>query len=96
MKSWIKWILPGLLNSINPEARAALLLLVEEGLLSIKDIYTDGTKIEANANRYTFVWGSSIKTNKERIKQQLNELWQYAQKMAAQEMDDTDPSALIK
>ena len=32
-------------------------LLLEEGLVSIKDIYTDGTKIEANANRYTFVWG---------------------------------------
>ena len=29
-------------------------LLVEEGVLSIKDIYVDGTKIEANANRYTF------------------------------------------
>jgi hypothetical protein len=31
---------------------------------------------------------NSIKTNKERIKQQLNELWQYAQKMAVQEIDD--------
>src|SRR5688500_7037034 len=55
-------------------------LLVAEGLLNIKELYVDGTKIEANANRYTFVWGKAIKTNKERIKQQLNELWQYAQK----------------
>ena len=31
-------------------------LLVAEGVLSIKDIYVDGTKIEANANRYSFVW----------------------------------------
>jgi len=82
--------------TLQPIFTQVVLLLVEEGLLSIKDIYTDGTKIEANANRYTFVWGNSIKTNKERIKQQLNELWQYAQKMAAQEMDDTDPSGFDK
>ena len=67
-------------------------LLVAEGLLNIKELYIDGTKIEANANRYTFVWGKSIKTNKEKIKKQLDELWQYAQKIAAEEMNDTDPS----
>ena len=65
-------------------------LLVAGGLLNIKELYVDGTKIEANANRYTFVWGKSIKTNKEKIKQQLDELWKYAQSIAAQEMDDTD------
>jgi hypothetical protein len=45
----------------------------------------DGTKIEANANRYTFVWGKSIKTNIKKMKKQLNELWQYAQNAAAEE-----------
>ena len=68
------------------------LLLASEGLLNIKELYVDGTKIEANANRYTFVWGKAIKTNTEKIKKQLEELWQYAQKIAASEMDDTDPS----
>ncbi|MDF2193795.1 transposase, partial [Paraflavitalea sp. CAU 1676] len=73
-----------------------VLLLCEEGLLSIKELYTDGTKIEANANRYTFVWGNSIKANREKMKQQLNELWQYAQSVAANELDDTDPSGFDK
>lgn len=71
-------------------------LLVAEGLLSIKELYTDGTKIEANANRYTFVWGNAIKHHKEKIKQQLDQLWQYAQKVAAEELDDTDPSGFDK
>jgi len=66
-------------------------LLAAEGLLSIKDIYVDGTKLEANANRYTFVWGNAIKTNKEKMGKQLNELWQYAQKVAAEEMDQPAP-----
>jgi len=71
-------------------------LLAAEGLLSIKELYTDGTKIEANANRYTFVWGNSIKTNKEKMKQQLDALWKYAQSVASDELDDTDPSGFDK
>ena len=69
-----------------------VVLLADQGLLTIKELYTDGTKIEANANRYTFVWGNAIKTSKERIKKQLDELWQYAQSVAAAELPDTDPS----
>jgi transposase len=83
-------------KTLQPIFAQVVLLLCEEGLLSIKDLYTDGTKIEANANRYTFVWGNSIKNHKEKIKQQLNELWQYAQAIAASEMDDTDPSGFDK
>lgn len=61
-------------------------LLVKEGLVNIKQIYTDGTKIEASANRYTFVWGRAIQTSKERIGKQLDELWNYTQKVAEQEL----------
>jgi transposase len=83
-------------KTLQPIFTQVVLLLCEEGLLSIKDLYTDGTKIEANANRYTFVWGNAIKHNKEKIKQQLNELWQYAKSVAASELDDTDPSGFDK
>jgi len=68
-----------------------VLLLVESGHVSLKEVYTDGTKIEANANRYTFVWGNAIKASKERIKKQLHELWAYTQAVAAEEMDDDTP-----
>lgn len=62
----------------------------------VKSLYTDGTEIEANANRYTFVWVYAIKTSKERIKKQLDELWQYAQNVAAADMPDTDPTDFKK
>ena len=67
-------------------------LLAAEGLLSIKEIYTDGTKIEANANRYSFVWGNAIKTNKEKMAKQLSAMWQYAQSVADKELQDTTPT----
>lgn len=57
-------------------------LLAAEGLLSIEEVYTDGTKIEANANKYTFVWKKAIQTNKEKMKKALGEIWQYAQSVA--------------
>lgn len=65
--------------------------LADQGLLSLKEIYTDGTKIESTANRYTFVWGKAIQTSKERIKKQLKELWRYTQKVAKQERKDDEP-----
>ena len=34
--------------------------LEKEGLITLKELYIDGTKIEANANRYTFVWRGSL------------------------------------
>ena len=52
-----------------------VLLLESEGHVSLKTAFVDGTKIEARANRYSFVWGRAIKRSKERIEQQLEELW---------------------
>jgi transposase len=64
-----------------------VLMLHKEGLLDIREVYTDGTKIEANANRYTFVWGKAIKKSREKISQQLQELWDYAAGVASEELD---------
>jgi transposase len=66
-------------------------LLMESGHVSLKEVYVDGTKIEANANRYSFVWGNSIKTNKKKMQDQLRELWEYAERVATIEKDDTTP-----
>ena len=68
-------------NHLKKIFHQVVILLAEEGVLSLKDLFVDGTKIEANANRYTFVWGKSIKTSKERIKKQLHELWSYVEKV---------------
>ena len=66
-------------------------MLTESGHISLKEVYTDGTKIEANANRYTFVWGNAIKNSKERIEKQLEELWNYAEQINKEEVQDQVP-----
>ena len=37
-----------------------LRLLKKEGLITLEALFIDGTKIEANANRYTFVWRGTL------------------------------------
>jgi hypothetical protein len=68
-----------------------VLLLAEAGMISLKEVYTDGTKIEANANKYTFVWGKSIKNNKANMVRQLEELWRYTQQVAQRELSEPEP-----
>ncbi len=34
--------------------------LKKEGLITLEALFIDGTKIEANANRYTFVWRGTL------------------------------------
>jgi len=73
-----------------------VLLLVEKGIITLKEAYLDGTKIEANANRYTFVWGRSISKSKDRIKKQLDELWSYAESVAREELENNEPDSFEK
>ena len=41
--------------------------LMELGEISGKEIFIDGTKIEANANKYTFVWKKSVTKNQAKL-----------------------------
>lgn len=82
-----------------------VVLLADQGYLNLKDIYVDGTKIEANANRYTFVWGKKIKTSRAQIEKQLKDLWRYVETVYAHEeqapnepdnFDAIDPEEVAK
>lgn len=81
-------------NNIREVFTQVVLLLLEAGHVDLKAVYTDGTKIEANANKYTFVWAKSIATNKKKMKAQLEELWDYAQGVAAEELRGDGPGEM--
>ncbi|MCJ0552030.1 IS5/IS1182 family transposase, partial [Enterococcus cecorum] len=48
-------------------------LLVQSGLISGSALYIDGTKIEADANKYSFVWKKSILKYKDNLDQKALE-----------------------
>src|SRR5512136_2408654 len=48
--------------------------LIEGGYVSLEHYFLDGTKIEANANKYKWVWANSTKRYKERLQEKIQEL----------------------
>ncbi len=65
-------------------------LLKQEGLVKLEDYFLDGTKIEANANRYTFVWRKST----EKYDQKLDEKYQKIVATIEQASEDDQKAEL--
>ncbi len=49
-----------------------VILLGSMGELAYENIFIDGTKIEANANKYSFVWKKSVQKNETRLESKIN------------------------
>ncbi len=54
---------------------SVLQLLVEEDYVKLEHYFVDGTKIEANANRYTFVWGKAVVKQKAKLQEKVQTLF---------------------
>jgi transposase len=54
-------------------------LLMEKGVVALEEAFIDGTKYEASANRYTFVWKKMVHYQKSKMREQLDLVWDYAQ-----------------
>lgn len=50
---------------------AVIKYLLNIGEISGENLFIDGTKIEANANRYTFVWKKAVAKNEEKLRAKL-------------------------
>lgn len=46
-------------------------LLAEAGELSLSSVFIDGSKIEANANRYSFVWKKTTQKNEAKMQEKM-------------------------
>jgi transposase len=70
LKGMIEEIFEGLLE-----------LLVEDGYIKLEDYFVDGTKIEANANRYTFVWSKNTKRYQQQLREKVAGLMEEIEKI---------------
>ena len=48
-----------------------VVLLVEEGYVSLREQYVDGTKIESKSNKYRFVWRKSVEKSKAKLERKI-------------------------
>ncbi len=51
-----------------------LVVLEKKGYINTEEYFVDGTKIEANANKYTFVWKKAVKKYRAKLQEQVHEL----------------------
>ena len=49
--------------------------LIELNEIDLENVFIDGTKIEANANKYTFVWKKAVNKFYEKLKIKVNDFW---------------------
>ena len=63
-------------------------MLVENKFVSLEVQYIDGTKIEANANRYTFVWKKATKTNRDKLDKKVKAVLSEAERQLNMELGE--------
>ena len=51
--------------------------LMELGEVSYENVFVDGTKIEANANKYSFVWAKAVEKNAAKLDKKITETVKY-------------------
>ncbi len=63
-------------------------MLVDAKFVSLEVKYIDGTKIEANANKYTFVWKKATKTNRDKLDLKVKSILREAERVLNIELKD--------
>jgi transposase len=56
--------------------------LIEGNYITMENYFLDGTKIEANANKYSFVWKKSTSKFEEKLKEKIQETLRYIDEIA--------------
>lgn len=65
--------------------KQVLLLLLSEGYISMEDLYVDGSKWEANANRHKITWAKNTARYKEAVLERVEELLRQARELQVAE-----------
>ncbi|MBK8381600.1 MAG: IS1182 family transposase [Ignavibacteria bacterium] len=63
--------LKGLIDTVFS---STLEILIDSKLIKLEDYFTDGTKIEADANKYSYVWKKNVERNKSKLQIKIKEI----------------------
>jgi transposase len=61
-------------DAIEDIFTSVLGLLIEEKYVKLENYFVDGTKLEANASKYSWVWARNTKRYKQRLQSQVKDL----------------------
>ena len=72
-------------ESIEEVFSSVVEILVGRGYVKAENLFIDGTKIEANANRYSYIWRKNVERHSSEIKSKVKELMQHIEKLQEEE-----------
>jgi transposase len=67
---------------------AAIEIMIKGGYIKAENLFIDGTKIEANANKYTYIWKKNVERQEEKIRENIKKLLQHAEEMQRKEDEE--------
>ena len=62
-----------------------IIFLTERRYIKLENYFVDGTKLEANANRYSYVWASNTRRYKEGVKEKIKDLLREIERVNLEE-----------
>lgn len=75
-------------GTIDTVFEALVLQLVEENYIDPSQYFLDGTKIEANANKYSFVWSKATKNFQEKLQTKIAYFLEKSVQFAKEETEE--------
>ncbi|MEJ8548837.1 IS1182 family transposase, partial [Brevibacillus borstelensis] len=72
-------------SMMNELYETMILKLIEANYITMENYFLDGTKIEANANKYSFVWKKSTIRFEEKLKEKIRETLRLIEETAKEE-----------
>lgn len=82
-------------GTIEDILKQVVLLLAENGVISLKEVFTDGTKIESVANRYTFVWKGSVEKNKQKLESKIQVVLDEISQVIEEDNKEKEETAIV-
>lgn len=74
------------LKELMPEVFSEVIrLLIERGYVQTGEFFTDGTKIEADANRHKMVWRKNVERHSQKIQNRVHEILSEIERVNAEE-----------
>jgi len=74
-------------GTLNEVFTSLIEILSLAKLIRLQDYFLDGTKIEANANKYSFVWRRGVEKNKAKLRKKVKDLLQHIDEVEKEEND---------
>lgn len=68
-------------ESVDDVFSSVIEVLVNGGFVKAENLFVDGTKIEANANKYSYIWKKNVERNESLVKEKVKKLLSHIEEL---------------